>query len=386
MNREYDIIVYGASGYTAKHVVKELICENIKMALSSRCSAAIRKNLSEIKGIHSVPIYECPAENIRSISSRTKIILNCAGPYILSGEEVIQACIDTETHYLDISGETFFIEQILKKYDEEASRKNIYIINCCGFDSIPADVGTEYLKSRLGCDIEIFSLMKLKNIEINKTTYESLIYGLQNMEKLKSLRNKSKTRPISSIKKYFYNHKTMSYNVIFMGTDPSVVKRTQTIMKEKGFRSAKYLAYLDVGNYYNLLIFKIYFLLFMFLCRFKIGQYILKWFPSFFTFGIVKASRPKDEKLKKSSFEIIFFGKSLESSKEIKMCITGPDPGYITTSICLSQASLCLLDILKGRGSRVFSGGVLTPGCAFHNTDLVDRLKKKGINFNILTD
>lgn len=386
MTREFDILVYGAGGYTAKYVIKSLARANVRLGLCGRSAKTIRDNVRGICGAET-PIIECPACDAAEVTGRAAVVLNCAGPYVFCGEEVVRACVETGTHYLDISGETFFIERVLRRYDSEARRRGVCIVNCCGFDSIPADLGVEYLKGAFRGDVEITSVMRVSGAYLNRTTYDSLIYGLERAGATRSLRGgveKSKagrTRP----KKYFYNERTRSYNVVFMGTDPSVVRRTQGLMKEKGLSGARYLAYFDVGGYVGLLLFKFYFLVIMVLSRFSAGRRLLLMFPSLFTHGRVRAGGPAEDMLERSSFEILFFGRD-GGGREKKLVVRGPDPGYYTTSICLSEAGLCLLEMVQRGEGPPAGGGVLTPGSVFHGSDLVERLVRRGIEFEIVSD
>nr|AAT12302.1 hypothetical protein [Antonospora locustae] len=388
MDREYDIVVYGAGGYAAKHIVRELVSERAKIALAGRNTKTIERNIADIKGAERIPIIRCLPETIHCITEKTRLLLNCAGPYIFSGEPIVKACIDTNTHYMDITGETFFIEQVRNKYDEEARRRGLYVINCCGFDSIPADIGVEHLKAALGVPAEIMSVMRLRNAYLNRTTYDSLIFGLKNASETKKLRCQHKTARGKKPQKYFYNNRTGSYNVIFMGTDPSVVRRTQEYMQKRGQGCVRYEAYLDVGSFFNLVIVAVCFLVVMILSKFGLGRRLLLRYPSLFTCGRVKSGGPTEDMLKKSSFEILFFGQNPESGERKKMVVKGPDPGYHTTAICISQAALCLLNLVKSENTEipVREGGVLTPGSVFHGTDIVSRLHKKGVRFEFLSD
>lgn len=388
MDREYDIIVYGAGGYAAKYIVRELVSEKVKLALAGRNTRTIEKNIVGIEGAEQIPIIRCLPETAHCVTEKTKLLLNCAGPYIFSGDPIVKACIDTNTHYMDITGETFFIEQVRKKYDEEARRRGLYVINCCGFDSIPADIGVEHLKAALGGSAEIMSVMRLCNAYLNSTTYDSLIHGLKNAGEMKKLRCHQKTTGGKKPRKCFYNDRTGSYNVMFMGTDPSVVRRTQEYMQKKGQGCARYEAYLDVGSFFNLVIVALCFLVVMLLSMFGLGRWLLLKYPSLFTCGRVKPGGPSEDMLRKSSFEILFFGHNPENGEKKKMVVKGPDPGYHTTAICISQAGLCLLNLVDSGNTEISvrEGGVLTPGSVFHGTDIVSRLHKKGVRFEFPSD
>lgn len=73
--------------------------------------------------------------------------MNCCGPYRFYGEALIKACISAGTHHVDVSGEPQYMELMQLNYDQLAREKGIYIISACGFDSIPADVGTNFVEN-----------------------------------------------------------------------------------------------------------------------------------------------------------------------------------------------------------------------------------------------
>ncbi|KAF7680926.1 Saccharopine dehydrogenase-like oxidoreductase [Astathelohania contejeani] len=391
MHKEYDIIVYGASGFTAKHVIARLAETEINLAVAGRNYNKIKANLS---GIKELPILVAPIEDIRRITAQTRILVNCAGPYQLCGEEVVRACIHTNTHYLDITGETYFIEKIIDLFGKIAKERNIYIINCCGFDSIPSDIGVQVLKNAMntsGCEyIRCDSVMRMSGAYINHTTYDSVLYGLQNVEKMRLLRKKN-LKPSSKpkrkqLKKVFYNELTNSYNVIFMGTDASVVKRSQLMLAEECSEDpVEYYATFDVGSIFTCLKFLFYFSIIYILSKFRLGMSLLFNYPSFFTGGRVRKNGPTKEDVESASFEIIFKGEMLKNGvkSERILRVSGPDPGYITTSICVSTCALLLLEKINKKDESKFKGGVLTPACAFYGTDIVDRLRNKGIMFKM---
>lgn len=372
--RKYDIIVYGASGFTASFVIEHLLQKDVSIALAGRDEKKIRKNLKDISKAQDLEVFECEPKDAAIFTHLARLIINLAGPYIFSGEEIIKACLKTKTHYMDITGETFFIENVIKNYSKEAEKYGVALINCCGFDSVPADIGVEYLKNALQSNCKIESVMILKKAILNYTTYECLIHGLKNVSTTRKLRSKGAKKE-NKVKKYFYNENTKSYNVIFMGTDPSVVKRTQNANKSNNKFTAEYFAYFDVGSWFNLQLFKFFFLILLFLSKFNFGVKLLLNYPSFFTFGMIKKERPNKSDLEKASFEIKFFGENQNERKNLT--ISGPDPGYKTTAICITNCAVSLLQC------HSFEGGVFTPAQFFYSKNLHEMLQKDGIVFKL---
>ncbi|KAG5860315.1 saccharopine dehydrogenase NADP binding domain-containing protein [Encephalitozoon hellem] len=379
MEREYDFIIYGASGYAARYIIEAFKSENVRLALAAR-------NISKIKD-KAFPVYECEIDGIDEIASMTKILINCVGPYSRYGESIVKSCIRNGTHYMDISGEVYFFEFIINKYHDEAARKGVYIINCCGFESVPSDVGVMYLRNMFE-DAEIESVLKVSNVVVNETTWVSLLSSVANFKELKMLREKRYGQG-----KKRRSHRIVrenSYQVIFRGIDYSIVRRSQELMESVGMHGAKYSAYLDVGGRVGMIKYWIFIYLVWFFSGFSAGKWIIMNLCKFFTFGFgfVK-SKPSFEEIRKASFTIEIRARG-ERKNEIvgrSLTITGPDPSYIMTSICLTQTAVVFLKSLnqrvRGTGVTLFRGGVITPACVLYNTDIVQRLSSKGIKFEV---
>jgi len=395
MEREYDFVIYGASGFTAKYVIDYFIKNyNYKILASGRSKKKVEENLREIlqNGNIDIPIMEADHTNIDDLTSKSKILLNCAGPFIKCGEFVVQSCVENETHYLDITGEPAFIKNMIEKYDEIAKKRNIYIINCCGFDSIPADLGVEYLRKNMeGIEKDITSVLTLNNLKVNYSTYSSLVYSMSNPPKKTEIVDTQDRKKFSKkIKKMIYSKLTKSFWVIFLGSDAFIVRRTQRKVSEKG-DFAKYAAYLETGNFFTTILILLGFSLLAMMSKFSITRNLLLAHPKFFSFGFVEHN-PSLEQIKKGNFSFLFKGNSKLDNKIVskKLIVKGRDPGYITTPICLVESAVLFKELLnKEEEISEFGGGVVTPGIVFGNdsvNDLVERLTKKGVEFKILED
>lgn len=408
MTSEFDIIVYGASGFASRFIIQKLMTHNIKLALGGRNSDRILANVKEINLGDRIPIFEADVSNIDFITSKTKILINCAGPYIFSGEEIVESCIRNKTHYLDITGETFFIERCIKKYGVKAKEEGVFIINCCGFDSLPADIGVELLKETIKKEneeiaknqedkenkkvqkIEIESILVLENCFINKTTYDSAVYGFGLVKETQKMRKENNTHSNlnkKKVKKLFFDKEMNQYCTLFPGTDASVVKKSQTLfVKELNDVHCDYFAYIQVGNRFKTFLLSLFSMIFYLNTLTAFGRYLLIKFSYLFTLGKIKGRRPSSKEISKGKFKFHF--RSTVNTKEYKMMISGPDPGYITTAICVSEAAVLLLEMINnGEGNNgvgIFKGGVLTPACVLYGSDIVERLRFNGIIFEIV--
>lgn len=122
--------------------------------------------------------------------------MNCCGPYRFYGEPVIKACINAGTHHVDVSGEPHFMERMQLEYDTLAKEKGVYIISACGFDSIPADIGTIFHEQKFDGEVNsIESYLETHGKSkggcgIHYGTWASAVHGIGQMSELRPLRLK----------------------------------------------------------------------------------------------------------------------------------------------------------------------------------------------------
>lgn len=377
MKRTYDIILYGATSYTSKYIIPHLLNENMNIALSSRDSTKIES--------FGLPVISCGIEEIDKLTRNTNILLNCVGPYILTGEEIIKSCIRNRTHYLDITGESMFVKNMLEKYDEEAKRQNVYIVNCCGFDSIPADIGVEYLKGQFDTEVKIESTLIVTNPVCNKATWVSLIHSLSHY--VKPTVGSSSIRTSEYKKEYLWDENMKAYKVIFRGIDHSIVKRTQDLFSMCNEKKATYNAYIKIGNTVNLILYLFYFIIIRLLARCSLGRSLLINYYKIFSYGIVGDKPPQDIH-EKSQFRMWFTGVSSDNNRTKELIISGPDPAFNTTAICASQCAISLYELINETERvghlKTIPSGFVTPGFVFRNSNLLNRLRAKGIKIEFV--
>ena len=155
--KNYDFVVYGATGFTGKLVVEYLVHKysnnsQIKWALAGRNlekleSVAASKNVPEGTGL-----LEVDSNNIASIEemvSKTKCVLTTVGPYQLYGNDVVSACAKSGTDYVDLCGEPGWMHEKIDELTETARETGSRIVFSCGFDSIPFDLGVLFLQNEI---------------------------------------------------------------------------------------------------------------------------------------------------------------------------------------------------------------------------------------------
>ena len=153
MNREYQIILYGATGFTGR-LCAEYLKNNypeIKWAIAGRD----RQKLEALKNSLGLKCETFLAsgedkESIDKFVSKTKVVLSTAGPFARYSNLVVKSCVENRTHYTDITGENHWVKDLIDEYHEKASEEGTRIIPSCGYDSIPSDMGVFYSVQQMG--------------------------------------------------------------------------------------------------------------------------------------------------------------------------------------------------------------------------------------------
>ena len=139
MEKPYDIVVYGASGFTGQYAAAEMVrtCIGKKMAIGGRSKTKLMDTLKfikkEVKEIDETTIGIIIADNsdedsIMEMCRQSKAVVNCVGPFRWYGEMVVRCCVKMSSHYVDISGEPEFLQMCQIKYHDEALAKGIHIV------------------------------------------------------------------------------------------------------------------------------------------------------------------------------------------------------------------------------------------------------------------
>src|SRR4029453_10286024 len=153
---DFDLIVYGATGYTGRLIAEYLATsyrgdDAPSWAIAGRSSDKLRKVRAEIGAADDLPLVAADAAepaSLRSMCERAAVIITTVGPYQLHGPELVAACAATGTAYVDLCGEPAWMRRMIDAHHEEAKRTGARIVFSCGFDSIPFDLGVLTLQEK----------------------------------------------------------------------------------------------------------------------------------------------------------------------------------------------------------------------------------------------
>jgi short subunit dehydrogenase-like uncharacterized protein len=149
-SREFDIVLWGATGFTGRLVADYLVRNylggesGLRLALAGRNKEKLENVANEV-GALQLPILigeSFDADSLDAIASKTEVLITTVGPYSKYGAEIVAACVRNGTDYCDLTGEAHFVRAMIDAHHEEAKKTGARIVNCCGYDSIPSDLGT----------------------------------------------------------------------------------------------------------------------------------------------------------------------------------------------------------------------------------------------------
>jgi short subunit dehydrogenase-like uncharacterized protein len=154
-----DVVVWGATGYTGKLVAEEMIRRygvgrSLAWGIGGRSRGkleSVRAGLAEIDpGARELPIFlgdSSDRASLDAITRSAKVVASTVGPYALHGRELVASCAEAGTAYCDITGETPFMRATIDRHHDRARKTGARIVHACGFESVPADLGTLMVQS-----------------------------------------------------------------------------------------------------------------------------------------------------------------------------------------------------------------------------------------------
>ena len=154
--KQYDLILWGATGFTGKLVAEYLtkqygVGQDLQWAIAGRNESKLAavKNELEIPDLPVVLADSLDEQSLQKLASQAKVVCSTVGPYAKYGSLLVKACVDQGTDYCDLTGEVQWIRRMINQYHEEAKAKGCKVVHCCGFDSVPSDLGVFFLQNKV---------------------------------------------------------------------------------------------------------------------------------------------------------------------------------------------------------------------------------------------
>ena len=159
-DRRYDLVLWGATGvagrFVADHLTEQYPPDALSLALGGRDESRLRSLAADLAGradgwdVTDLPVVLGDAtdpESLRAVAHETRVVCTTVGPYTRYGTPLVEACIAAGTDYCDLTGEINWVREMIDRYHDEAVDADTRIVHSCGFDSVPADLGTAFVQS-----------------------------------------------------------------------------------------------------------------------------------------------------------------------------------------------------------------------------------------------
>ena len=384
MDREYQIILYGATGFTGK-LCAEYLRDNypeIKWAIAGRDN----QKLNDLKNSLNLncDIYVASGDDKESIDkfvTKTRVVLSTAGPFARYSNLIVKSCVENKTHYTDITGENHWVKDLIDEHHEKASEEGTRIIPSCGYDSIPSDMGVFYSVQQMGKPVKNVTVYHSGQGGVSGGTTETMFTigplpkekrdpFLLNPKNSVSEKQRKLSKDGFEIKKI---ENTDSYSGIGLMSfaNTRVVRRSSALYDADQKNYGSDFIFRELGSYSSKRSARLASigLIFAFLVISTPLRHIVRRF-------LPKPGEGPDKVTRENGWFRGLFKVEAEDGEVKYFQIYGDgDPGYKATAqmVCESAITLATCDNLN-------SGGVLTSAYGLGN-DLLERLSKSGIKF-----
>ena len=391
MDKDIDIIIYGATGFTGQLCVKyfQSLETTAKWAIAGRNQEKLRKvaeeNLAEVEILIADSHDEVALDNL---TLRAKVILATAGPFHRYGSKLVASCVKNNTHYVDITGENFWVKGLIENHHEEAARKGIRIIPSCGFDSIPSDLGTFFAAKALSQPIKRIESFHSYQGGASGGTLETM-FSMGELDLGDDLTDPFLLNPEDS---YSNKQKQLSSDRIGIAKKPEInawsgpfimaTANTRVVRRTEALLALRQESYGTDFTYQEHAFHKSWFSAVKSLLLTGLSVLVLLSPLK----RLVKPFLPKpgegpSESVQENGwFDCKYIVETEEGIKKVFNMSGKGDPGYKVTSKLVSECALCLIENQDELPGGKEYGGVLTSASGLGDP-LIARLKNAGILF-----
>jgi short subunit dehydrogenase-like uncharacterized protein len=391
----FDLVLFGATGFTGRLVAEYLHAHGggARWAIAGRDRGKLEKLRGEL-GAPELPVLIADSADpaaLKAIAGQTKAICSTVGPYAKYGTPLVEQCVEAGIGYCDLTGEPHWIREMIDRFHSRAGETGARIVHCCGFDSIPSDLGALMVADHLekkhgqkaarinmrvaglrggfsgGTVASLFGLLRAaKDKKVRRVLGDpySLIpeeaeRGRDKNEPFKPEKDPDRGRWTAPFLMAAVNTKIVRRSAAMLGRSFAYEEKMELGRGPRGFFRASTVAFGMAA---------------------VIGTAALPGFGALYEKLAPKPGEgPAKEDRERGYFRFEFFGEGdgVPPARAFGTVSAQGDPGYAATSRILGEAALCLaLDPLPSRG------GVLTPAVAMGFT-LIERLRRAGLVFDV---
>ena len=404
--RRFDVVVYGATGFTGTLVAEYLLRQygvggDLNWAIAGRSAgklANVRACLgADAASLRTIVVDSTDSAALASMARDTRVVLTTVGPYALYGSKLVAACVAAGTSYCDLAGEVQWIRRMIDAHHERARETGARIVHCCGFDSIPMDIGVHFLQKTAfdahGAFCKSIALyVKATKGTASGGTLASMVNVVEearaDREVARVLANPYALNPEGERqgpdgpdqRQVVRDDDVGSWTAPFVmaGVNTRVVRRSHALAgypwgKDFRYREAVLTGRGIGGRLKGTAVTAA-------LAGLVLGVSLAPTRKLLTRFVLPGPGEGPDREMRETGFfNLMQLGK-LPDGQAIRTRITGDrDPGYGSTSKMLAEAAVCL-----AKDGPESPGGVLTPAAAMGDA-LLDRLRRNaGLTFDVV--
>jgi len=384
--RPYDIVLFGATGFTgglSAEYLARTMPPNASWALAGRNRAKLEAVRGRLGGLWSeLPLLSADAadpDSLRELAQSTRLVVTTVGPYANSGEPLVAACADAGTDYLDLTGEPEFVDRCYVGYHARAVETGARLVHSCGFDSIPYDLGVYFTVQQLpeGVPLRLRGFVRASAM-FSGGTYQSAITAFSRIRpNLAAVRGRTRAEPPLTDRRaravggrLHHDRDARAWAVPLPTIDGQVVGRSARALDRYGpdftyshFAAVKRLPSVLGG------------------AAALAGIAALAQVPParrWLLARVPAGTGPSPQRRARSWFTVRFVGEG--GGRRVVTEVAGGDPGYDETAKMLAESALCLaFDEVPP------TSGQVTTATAMGGA-LIERLIKAGITFTVVDE
>ncbi|MGW7074510.1 saccharopine dehydrogenase family protein [Streptomyces sp. NPDC054866] len=351
-DRAYDIVLFGATGFVGVLTAEYLAAhapEGLRWAIAGRDTGKLERLRDKLTEAHpacaELPLVRADVADpasLREMAGHARVVATTVGPYLEYGQELVAACAEAGTDYVDLTGEPEFVDLMYVRHDARARETGARLVHSCGFDSVPHDLGAYFTVQQLpeGVPLRVDGFVRSNATFSGGTFASALTQFARGPQMLTAARDRRRHEPRLVDRKAYappsaprYAGEVGAWALPLPTIDPQVVQRSARALERYGpdFRYRHYAAVKTLP--------------------FAVGGAAAvsalvaaaqlpparRWLSS----RLKPGDGPSEQRRAESWFSVRFVGEG--GGKRVFTEVSGGDPGYDETAKMLGEAALCLV-------------------------------------------